>query len=53
MPTSKEFTPFDFFRLAKEAAEQDAELRIKLAKAGLGGSEDRGVNAQTSSTSRP
>ena len=30
-----EFTPRDFFALAKEAAEHEAELRIRLAKAGV------------------
>ena len=44
------FTPFDFFRLAKEAAEHDVEMKIKLAKAGL--AEPTGKD-QTSSTSRP
>jgi hypothetical protein len=45
MPHSNEFTPFDFFRLAKEAAEHEVEMKIKLAKAP--------AKDQTSSTNRP
>ena len=49
MGNSNEFTPFDFFRLAKEAAEHEVEMRIRLAKAGVAPA----GKAQTSSTSRP
>lgn len=35
MTESREFTPWDFFQLAKEAAEHEVELKIKLANAGL------------------
>ena len=35
MAASSDFTPRDFFQLAKEAAEHEAELKIKLAKAGV------------------
>ena len=44
------FTPFDFFRLAKEAAEHDAELKIRLSKASA---TEAASKDQTSSTSRP
>jgi hypothetical protein len=40
MAASQDFTPREFFRLAKEVAAQEAELKIKLAKAGV--SEDAG-----------
>ena len=33
MTKPKNFTPWDFFQLAKEAAEHDVEMKIKLAKA--------------------
>jgi hypothetical protein len=35
MAASNEFTVREFFQLAKEAAEHEAELKIKLAKAGM------------------
>ena len=35
MTTSSNFTPWDFFQLARQAAEHEAELKIRLAKAGL------------------
>jgi hypothetical protein len=33
MTKPKNFTPWDFFQLAKELAEHDVEMKIKLAKA--------------------
>ena len=50
MVHSREFTPLDFFRLAKEAAEHEVEMKIKLAQAGL---REPARDDQTSSTSRP
>ena len=50
MAHSNEFTPFDFFWLAKEAAEHEVEMKIRLAKAGV--AEPAGRD-QTSSTRRP
>ena len=47
MTASKDFTPWDFVKLVKELNEHEAELKIKLANAGVG------VAPQTSSTSRP
>ena len=35
MTASRDFTPSDFFQLAKEVAEHEAELKIRLAKAGV------------------
>jgi hypothetical protein len=35
MTESNEFTVREFFRLAMEAATHEAELKIKLAKAGV------------------
>ena len=35
MAAPNDFTPRDFFQLAKEVAEHEAELRIRLAKAGV------------------
>ena len=48
MTASKDFTPWDFIKLVKELNEHQAEMKIKLANAGVGG-----AAAQTSSTSRP
>ena len=50
MPRSEEFTPFDFFRLAKEAAEHEVEMKIRLARGGVA---EPPARDQTSSTSRP
>ena len=36
MADSNAFTPRDFFQLAREAAEHEVEMKIKLAQAGLG-----------------
>ena len=49
MDGSKDFTPWDFAKLVKDLSEHEAELKIKLAKAGV--AERR--EPQTSSTSRP
>ena len=46
MTKSTEFTPFDLFRLAKEAAEHEVEMKIKLAKAGLGTGSDPNTKAK-------
>jgi hypothetical protein len=35
MAASNEFTVREFFQLAKEAAEHEAELKIRLHKAGV------------------
>jgi hypothetical protein len=35
MATERAFTPWDFFKLIKELNEHEAELKIKLAQAGL------------------
>ena len=35
MAAQNEFTPRDFFELARQVAEHEAELKIKLAKAGV------------------
>jgi len=53
MNPSKEFTPWDFLNLVKELNEHEADLRIKMAKAGVANSNDLGPEGQTSSTSRP
>lgn len=45
----KDFTPWDFAKLVKDLSEHEAELKIKLARAGV--AERR--EPQTSSTSRP
>ena len=50
MANSNEFTPFDFFRLAREAAEHEVEMKVRLAQAGIG---KPASNSQTSSTKRP
>jgi hypothetical protein len=34
MSATTEFTPRDFFQLAREVADHEAELKMKLAKAG-------------------
>ena len=41
MPAQNDFTPRDFFELARQTAEHEAELKIKLAKAGV--RDDRGT----------
>jgi hypothetical protein len=48
MTTSSNFTPSDFMQLARQAgelarqaAEHEAELKIRLAKAGVNGRSDR------------
>jgi hypothetical protein len=48
MAEPRAFTPWDFLQIAKEIAEHEAELKIKLAKAGVAPDPP-----QTSSTSRP
>jgi len=53
MPKSSDFTPRDFFQLAREIAEHEAELKIRLAKAGVNEGESRTRESQMSSTSRP
>lgn len=50
MAPSSEFTPRDFFQLAKEVAEQEAEIKIRLAKAGVvDRSEPKGTRARDQS----
>ena len=41
MSVQKEFTPRDFFELARDAAEHEAELKIRLARAGVRDQADR------------
>lgn len=50
-----EFTPQDFFKLANQAATHEAELKIKLAKAGIAekSTRDQPAKDQMSSTNRP
>ena len=50
MGGSKDFTPFDFFRLAKDLSEHEVAMKIKLAQAGI---REPAPADQTSSTSRP
>jgi hypothetical protein len=35
MAAEKEFTPWDFLKLVKELNEHEAELKLKLAQAGV------------------
>ena len=35
MAAAKDFTPWDFLKLVKELNEHEAELKIKLARAGV------------------
>ncbi|HEX6072607.1 MAG TPA: hypothetical protein VFY95_06345 [Sphingomicrobium sp.] len=41
MTPPKDFTPQDFVQLVKELNEHEAELKIKLAQAGVKGAEPR------------
>jgi hypothetical protein len=53
MMKASDFSPRDFFQLAKEAAEHEAEIKVRLAKAGVIDSREPPPSDQTSSTSRP
>jgi hypothetical protein len=44
MAASSEFTVREFFQLAKEAAEHEAELKIRLHKAGVVEREERSAD---------
>jgi hypothetical protein len=50
---ASDFSPRDFFQLAKEAADHEAEIKIKLARAGVIESREPQPGDQTSSTRRP
>ena len=40
MSRPAEFTPFDFFRLAKDLSEHEVEMKIRLARAGVGSDQE-------------
>jgi hypothetical protein len=53
MDGSKDVTPWDFAKLVKDLSDHEAELKMKLAKAGVAESDRRAREPQTSSTNRP